>query len=324
MLSQRLSILLSCVVFGLLLAESPVFSARAETGLTRLQLGTATKGGGFQLFGQHLVQVINEADSSLQVKAVATKGSKENLHLLERNRIDLGLVKGNAARQALDGMGRKPADLQALSVMYPNPGMFVVRGDSPCRTIEDLKGRRIAFGTRASGLRILARDVMDGLGIKPERDFEQVILDRAADGPRLVLTHEVEAVWGAGIGWPGFVKVAEGPEGARFIAPTARQVEQILSKHPHLRPMSVPAGTYRGQAAQIDSVGLWSLILVRPDLPANVAYRLARAIHKGESVLAKRLEQGRYTTSRNTAQQIPRARLHAGTLQYLQEIGLLP
>ncbi|MDJ0861862.1 MAG: TAXI family TRAP transporter solute-binding subunit [Gammaproteobacteria bacterium] len=324
MLSQRLSILLSCVVFGLLLAESPVFSARAETGLTRLQLGTATKGGGFQLFGQHLVQVINEADSSLQVKAVATKGSKENLHLLERNRIDLGLVEGNAARQALDGMGRKPADLQALSVMYPNPGMFVVRGDSPCRTIEDLKGRRIAFGTRASGLRILARDVMDGLGLKPERDFEQVILDRAADGPRLVLTHEVEAVWGAGIGWPGFVKVAEGPEGARFIAPTARQVEQILSKHPHLRPMSVPAGTYRGQAAQIDSVGLWSLILVRPDLPANVAYRLARAIHKGESVLAKRLEQGRYTTSRNTAQQIPRARLHAGTLQYLQEIGLLP
>ncbi len=170
------------------------------------------------------------------------------LHLLENNRIDLGLVEGNAARQALDGIERKPADLRAPSVMYPNPGIFVVLGDSPYRTIEDLMGRRIALGIRASGLRTLVRDVMDGLGLKPERDFEQVILDRAADGPRLVLTHEVEAVWGAGIGWPGFVKVAEGPEGARFIAPTARQVEQILSKHPHLRPMSAPAGTYRGQA----------------------------------------------------------------------------
>jgi len=324
MLSQRLSIVLPCVVLGLLLAGSAVLSAWAETEPTRLQLGTATKGGGFQLFGQHLVEVINEADPSLHVEAVATKGSKQNLPLLEKDRIDLGLVEGNAGRQALDGIGREPANLNVLSVMYPNPGMFVVRGDSPYQSIADLKGRRIAFGTRASGLRILARDVMDGLGLKPERDFEQVILDRAADGPRLVLTHEVEALWGAGIGWPGFVKVAEGTEGARFIAPTARQVEQILSRHPHLKPMSVPAGTYRGQAGQIDSVGLWSLILVRPDLPADVVYRLARAIHRGESVLAQRLDQGRYTTSRNTAQQVPRARLHTGTLQYLDEIGLTP
>ncbi len=88
--------------------------------------------------------------------------------------------------------------------------------------------------------------------------------------------------------------------------------------------MSVPAGTYRGQAALIDSVGLWLSNLVRPDLPADVVYRLARAIHWGELVLAQRLEQGRYTTSRNTAQQVPRARLHAGTLQYLHEIGLTP
>ncbi len=324
MLSRRPSIAFLFLLLGLLLAGSAILSARAETESTRLQLGTATKGGGFQLFGHHLVEVINDADSTLYVEAVATKGSRENLPLLEEDRIDLGLVEGNAARQALDGMGRDPADLRVLSVMYPNPGMFVVRGDSRYQSIADLKGRRVAFGTRASGLRILARDVLDGLSLKPERDFEQVILDRSADGPRLVLTHEVEALWGAGIGWPGFVKVAEGREGARFIAPKAREVRQILSKHPHLKPMSVPAGTYRGQARQIDSVGLWSLILVRPDFPADVVYRLARAIHRGESALAQRLDQGRYTTSRSTAQQVPRARLHAGTLQYLHEIGLTP
>ncbi len=103
------------------------------------------------------------------------------------------MVEGNAARRALEGIGREPADLQVLSVMYPNPGMFVVRGSSSYQSIEDLRGRRIAFGTRASGLRILARDVLDGLGLKPDRDFEQVILDKAADGPRLVLRKEVEA-----------------------------------------------------------------------------------------------------------------------------------
>jgi len=298
-------------------------SAGAETMVTKVILGTATKGGGFQLFGQNLAEVMNTTETSLQVDHIATKGSKQNLTLLEQNKIDIGLVEGNAARQALDGIGRDPAKLKVLSVMYPNPGMFVVRADSPYKSIEALKGKPIAFGTQASGLRILAGDVLDGIGLKPDRDFEAVILDKAGDGPGLVLDKKVEALWGAGIGWPGFVKVADSPTGARFIAPTSAQIKQILARHPHLKPMSVPAGTYRGQASQIDSVGLWSLILVRPDLPDEVVYRLARAIHRGEAAMAKRLEQGSYTTAQNTVAQVTMDRLHPGALRYFREAGLL-
>jgi TRAP transporter TAXI family solute receptor len=297
-------------------------STAADTAPTKVVLGTATKGGGFQLYGENLAAVINAADSSLQVEAIATRGSKQNLPYLEEGKIDIGLVEGNAARQALQGIGRPPANLKVLSVMYPNPGMFVVRADSPYQRIEELKGKPIAFGTRASGLRILVGDILDGIGLKPDRDFEQVILEKAADGPRLVLEKKVEALWGAGIGWPGFVKVANGPAGARFIAPSAAQVKQILAKHPHLKPMSVPAGTYKGQGTQIDSVGLWSLILVKPELPDEVVYRLARAIHRGEGALAKRLKQGRYTKAQNTVTQVPAARLHPGAARYFRDAGL--
>ena len=139
-------------------------------------------GGGFQLFGQNLADVINAEDAALMVEAIATRGSRQNLTLLERAEIDIGLVEGNAARQALDGVGRPAADLRVLAVMYPNPGMFVVRASSDYRTIDDLKGRPIAFGTRASGLRILVNDVLSGLGLSPERDFQQIILEKAADG----------------------------------------------------------------------------------------------------------------------------------------------
>jgi TRAP transporter TAXI family solute receptor len=285
-------------------------------------LGTATKGGGFQLFGRHLAEVIKAADPALQVEAIATRGSRQNLVLLEEGKIDMGLVEGNAARQALEGIGRPPANLKVLSVMYPNPGMFVVRAEAPYKRIEDLKGKPIAFGTHASGLRILVMDVLDGLGLKADRDFEPVILDKAADGPRLVLERKVEALWGAGIGWPGFVKIADSTEGARFIAPTGAQIKEIMAKHRHLKPMSVPAGTYRGQDQKIDSLGLWSLILVRPGLPDEAAYRLAQAIHHGEGQLAKQLKQGRYTTAQNTVEQVPVVRLHPGALRYFREAGL--
>lgn len=207
--------------------------------------------------------------------------------------------------------------------MYPNPGMFVVRGDSTYKSIEDLKGKPIAFGTRASGLRILVNDVLDGMDLNPQRDFNQVILKKAAEGPRLVLDKKVEALWGAGIGWPGFVEVSNGPAGGRFIAPTAVQIKKILVKHPHLKIMSVPAGTYKGQEEQIDSIGLWSLILVRPGLSEEVVYRLARAIHQGETALAKRLKQGQYTRAQNTVAQVPAERLHPGAARYFREAGLM-
>ena len=313
------SLFIVCVFYIVWAPWSP--GAWADTP-AKVVLGTATKGGGFQLFGQNLAEVINATEPSLQVEAIATGGSKQNLPFLEQGKIDIGLVEGNAARQALDGIGRTPANLKVLSVMYPNPGMFVVRAGSPYKSIDDLKGKPVAFGTRASGLRILVGDVLDGLGLKPDRDFEQVILDKAADGPRLVLERKVESLWGAGIGWPGFVKVANGPAGARFIAPSAAQIKQILVKHPHLKTMSVPAGTYKGQDTQIDSVGLWSLILVRPDLSDELVYRLARALHQGEKALAERLKQGRYTTAQNTVSQVPLERLHSGAKRYLEEVGL--
>ena len=319
--SRRLSRLFS--VWLILFSVCCSVDAWAQATASRLVLGTATKGGGFQLYGQQLLEVVNAMDAGLKVEALETKGSKENLPFLEEGKIDIGLVEGNAAQQALEGVGRSPTNLKVLAVMYPNPGMFVVRGDSPYQSIDDLKGQAIAFGTQASGLRILARDVLDGLGLKPDVDFKQVILDKAGDGPRMVLEKEVVALWGAGIGWPGFEKVAEGPAGARFIAPSSGQIKQIRAKHPHLKPMSIPAGTYRGQVEQIESVGLWSVILVRPDLAEDRVHRLARAIHQGEAELAKRLKQGEYTRATNTIAQVPVSQLHPGAARYYREIGLV-
>ena len=173
-------------------------------------------------------------------------------------------------------------------------------------------------------MRILANDVLDGLGLQPEKDFRQIILEKAADGPRLVLDGEAEALWGAGIGWPGFVAVADGPAGGRFIPPSPEQIKQIREKHPHLQEMRVPAGTYKGQAEDIPSVGLWSLILARPDLDDETAYRLVRAMHLGHDDFAARLPQGRYTRAANSVRFVPAERLHPGARKFYAEIGLLP
>src|SRR5207244_5506660 len=130
---------------------------------------------------------------------------------------------------------------------------------------------------RGSGLVILARYVLDGLGFDQERDFQAVYLDRAGDGPAMVLDGRVAALWGGGLGWPGFSAVAQGPAGARFLAPDADGIRRILATHAFLKPMSVPAGAYPGLDAPLASVGSWSFLMALPPTPAALAHRLARA-----------------------------------------------
>lgn len=169
--------------FYLVTVAAVLLSALAQAENTVVVLGTATPGGGFQLYGQHLAEVLNEADPTLRIEARATRGSAENLPLLEAGKLDIGLVEGNAAQAAFAGAGQQTA---------------------------------------------------------------------------------------------------------------------------------------------LQSVGLWSFVLARADLPDEVAYRLARAVHRGEAKLAARLAQGRYTTAANTANEVPRSELlHPGAARYLREIGAL-
>jgi uncharacterized protein len=208
--------------------------------------------------------------------------------------------------------------------MYSTAGMFVVRADAPYRSIEDLKGRPVAFGARGSGLIILARYVLDGLGLDRDRDFQAVLLDAAGDGPAMVMDGRAAALWGGGIGWPGFTAVARGPAGARFLVPDLDGIQRIQRRHPFLKLMLVPAGSYPGQSAELHSVGSWSFIMARPTLADEVAYRLARALHRSEAALGARLAQARETTAANTVAAVARPELlHPGVRRYLVETGLL-
>lgn len=283
-----------------------------------ITLATATPGGGFPLYGGVVAEVVNAVDPSLNVECRNTKGSTENVPLLEAGSMDLGLVTGEVA---IEPFGRK-SGLTIAAAMYSTAGMFVVRGDSPARGIADLKGKPVAFGARGSGLVILARYVLDGLGLDMERDFTAIYLDRAGDGPDMVLDGRAAALWGGGVGWPGFARVAG--KGGRFVAPDSAEIARIRAKHAFLKPLTVPARAYPGQDAAIDSVGSWAFILARPGLPDDAGYRFARALHQGAARLGEKLDQAKETTAANTAAAAPEPGLiQAGVAKYLREIGTM-
>src|SRR6202051_2791996 len=318
---------LVCIVCAgvLLLAGSP---AAQEGGkaipTTTINLGTATPGGGFPLYGDAFAEAMNAADPTLSIEPRNTKGSNENIPLLEKGELDIALVAGEPSYEAFKGIGRPPTHLKILTAMYSSPGMFVVRADSPYKPISDLVGHPVAFGAKGSGLPILSRYILDGLGLKQDEDFQSIYLDRAGDGPAMVLDGRAAALWGAGIGWAGFAAMAGRQGGASFIAPGAGEIARLTAQPRFLKRLPARAGSNQNQNEPINSVGSWSFILARETLPDDVAYRLARSLHGAESALCKKLPQACETTAANTVAAAPNvALIHPGVLKYFREIGVV-
>lgn len=286
-----------------------------KEALIILVLGTATPGGGFPLYGAAFAEMVNAQEPRIRVEPRNTKGSAENVPLLEAGKLDLALVAGELASAAL---ARPGTPLRIVAAMYSSPGMFIVRGDSPHRAISDLRGRPVVMGTQASGVTALGRTVLQSLEI----EVKPIFLEKAADGPPMLMDGRAEALWGAGVGWPAFTALAK--QGGRFIVPDGNEIEAILAKNPALQPNTLPAKSYPGQDQPLASVGSWSYVLSNRNLSDEAAYLLARAVHWAEAPLAARLEQARETTMANTLAAAPRPDLlHSGVQKYLREAGLM-
>ena len=309
-----------------LLVSLLLFAVSVQTALaidrSPVILGTATPGGGFELYGGILAEEVNKVAPNLNLLARNTKGSRQNIPLLEQGTLDVALVASLPAREAFEGIKRdKPTDLKIITAIYPTFGAFAVKGDNPAQTYSDLIGQKVAWGTRSSGLTLLSQYINEALGLDRDKDFDAVYLERAGHGAPMVLNNEVAAQWGGGVGWPNFTKIMNA--GGRLVGLSAEQIKKVNNKFPFLLPMEIPAESYPGQQTALQTVGSFSFLLARADLPEDIAYKLARAIHKAQPNLAARLKQARDTSPDNTWKAAGKAdRIHPGVRKYLAEIGV--
>src|ERR1700726_4543711 len=119
----------SLLLAGAALAQEGDKTIRSTTiSQGKISLGTATSGGGFPLYGNAFAEIMNAADPALPIEPRNTKGSNENIPLLEAGNLDIGLVAGEPSYEAFMGLGGRPkTSAKILTAMYSSPGMFVVR-----------------------------------------------------------------------------------------------------------------------------------------------------------------------------------------------------
>jgi uncharacterized protein len=165
-----------------------------------------------------------------------------------------------------------------------NTVQLVVPRTSAIRNVRDLRDKRVSVGSPASGTQIVARLVIEGHGMKyAEMKSEALsfaeaverIQTRSLDAGFVVASYPVSAV-----------SEMNAAVGVRLIAVEPQVVDRIRSDYPFMKPMLIPAGTYRGQDGDVNTLGVDNILVCREDLPEELVYQLTRVLFESLGALA--------------------------------------
>lgn len=223
------------------------------------------------------------------VIALPSAGSVENLRLLADGTALIAIAQADVALRAMGGGAPEwdlPAlpGLRALAALYPEAVHVMVPAASPARRLDDLRGLPIGVGAAGSGARVTAEDVLVAHGLD------------AATTPRIALApEEVAAALAAGR-VAAAIAVSLAPAQAvlrlseagplRFLGIDDAATARLTGADGTLVALTIPAGTYPGQAAPVRTVATPAVLVAgEGPTPAEITALLAK-LFDGQGIAA--------------------------------------
>ena len=306
----RCVVLLGLVVLG----STPV---PAQTAAPVIFM-TAGDGSAFLPYGQGIAAYL--ASKGIPIDVRKSAGSNENLSGVDASATTIGTAFIGSAYDAVNGTGwaagHKHENVRALFPMYETSFQIGALRNSAIRSFADLDGKKVGVGPAKAPAEMFFRAAAEIANIKP------VIVngDPAALSER-VIAGEIDALWqGAVVPIPSLSAVADQADAVVFGLSDA-DVAAMLLKLPQLAATTIPAGTYRGQTADIRSVSAWNFVVANKDLPADTAYAITKAVLSASDPASRIHPTAAGTLARNAVQNrvVP---FHPGAKRFYDEAGI--
>jgi TRAP transporter TAXI family solute receptor len=287
-----------------------------------LALATAGTGGVYYLIGGSIAEIWSRELPDHIVVAEVTGGSVENLSLLMSDQVAVAFSMGTNALGAYTGSnsfeGGEPGRVLALVALYPNVLQLAALEGSGVESLSDLVGRRVSVGAPGSGTEVGARTLLEANGIGYE-DFQpqRLNFNETANGIR---DGTVDAgFWSAGPPTSSIMDLATA-RAIHMIAITDEEVARTATLDPTVRRDVVPAGAYRGQDEPVPTLSTPNVLVVRADMPEELAYSLVRVLLEAGAELAQVHPVAGRISAEYTLEVSP-IPLHPGVVRYLREQG---
>jgi len=288
-----------------------------------LALATAGTGGVYYLIGGSIAEIWSRELPEHEVVAEVTGGSVENLSLLMSDQVAVAFSMGTNAIGAYTGTrsfeSGQQGQVLTLVALYPNVLHLATLAASDIHSLQDLRGRRVSVGAPGSGTEVGARTLLESNGITYEDIVPQRLnFNETANGIR---DGTVDAgFWSAGPPTSSIMDLATARD-IRLIPVSDEELARTQESDPTVRRDVIPAGAYRGQDEVVPTLSTPNVLVVRADMPEELAYDLAKTLLEARDELARVHPVAGRISAEYTLEVSP-IPLHPGVIRYMRELGL--
>jgi hypothetical protein len=297
-------------------------------------IGTFERGGTFHRQGLAIATLASRTgmlDAFGDVRVVETAtASIGNAEKLDSGEVDFGFVAANLVGRATRGEApfRQQMELRTVAPANVGPVFFVAAQRSGLRSIDDMRGKRIAVGPPANAMRTNVRAILQALGWSDD-DYQPLYLE-FAEGAKALVEGRADCQVHPPIPNQVVSELAEAID-LRVLDYGPSQLDRVLRALPLFRHTAMRAGAFRGLDDDTEQLGVFNLIATH----ARVAEDKVRAV--ADLIARNAKELGRLTPlfeslpellaplrrAGASALEIDGVRLHPGALAAYRDTGLI-
>jgi uncharacterized protein len=250
-----------------------------------VRLGTSEHGGTFYTQGLAFAELFNPGRSEGDRCVVETSdASIHNANLLDQGELEFGFMASNwigRAKDATPPFTRKIA-LRMVAPANAGPMFFVKLAKSPIQTIADFAGKRIAIGTKGSGMEQHVQTIFGVLGISFD-SFTPVHMG-FDEGANALIGGAIDTQFQPPIPNRVMTELSQQAD-VRVVPYAAGQLEKLLAAVPFYRKVTMERGIFRGVVESIPQPAVVNVLVTHERVTEEIVHDMAKAIAQNLDVL---------------------------------------
>lgn len=291
---------------------------------TRISIATGGTGGVYYPYGGAIANVISKYVPGVEATAEVTAAAVDNIKLVAAGEADLGYAYPDLAYDAMEGKGvfKKKLPIQMVLHLYVSYFHLVTMGNSPIKSVADLKGRRISTGAPGSGTEVVAFRVLEAFGINPNKDIKRDRLS-VVESVNALKDGKIDAFfWVGGLPTAAILDLAATPGTSMKLIPTDPALPAIFKKYGQVYVKAkIPKGTYPKMAGDVGVVGIPNVLVCNQKASPDIIYKILKAMFDHKKDLVAVHSQAKELTIKSAVIQtvVP---YHPGAVKYFKEKGI--
>jgi TRAP transporter TAXI family solute receptor len=303
----------------LLLQVTILPSDKAYAEVQQLSMGTSSVGGVFYNIGAPVAQCINKAFPDVNVTAEFTEGSTENLHLIQKKKMQLAVISPMVGYFAGKGirMFEKsgPIDFRVILRLLPNGNVWtVLKNNKDIKTIQDFKGHSVGIGT--GGIGVVSRLQLEFNGIDFKKDIKP-FFPQTGELATLLKDGKVDVSFLT----EGLAKQVTATHDIRMISWNEEDRKKYVEKHPYFAAFNYKPNHFKGVDDEVKTIDNGMQLIAHADMPDEMAYQLAKAVIENIDCISKIFAPAKALSPQWCASELGNP-FHPGAIKYFKDAGL--